>query len=39
MDLQGIETLFFHGWNGREVWLIPVVKLIFYDVILMKKRL
>ena len=39
MDLQGLETLFFHDWNGIEVWLIPVVKLIFNNVILMKERL
>ena len=34
-----LETSFFHGWNGRHVWLISVVKLIFYDVIVMKERL
>ena len=39
MDLQGLETSFFHGWNGRHVWLILVVKLIFYDVIMMEERL
>ena len=39
MDLRRLETLFFHGWNGRHAWLIPVVKLIFYDVIVMKERL
>ena len=32
MDLQGLETSFFHGR------LIPVVKLFFYDVIEMKER-
>ena len=39
MDLQGLETSFFHGWDGRHVWLIPVVKLFFYDVIVVKERL
>ena len=39
LDLQEIETSFFHGWNGRHVWLIPVVKLFFYDVIVVKERL
>ena len=29
----------FHGLNGRHVWLIQVVKLIFYDVIVVKERL
>ena len=38
-DLQGLQISFFHGWNGRHVWLIPVVKLIFYDVIEVKERL
>ena len=33
------RNFFFHGWNGRHVWLIPVVKLVFYDVIVMKERL
>ena len=39
MDLQGLETSFFYCWNGRHVSLITVVKLIFYDVIVMKERL
>ena len=39
MDLQRLETSFFHGRNDRHAWLIPVVKLIFYDVIVMKERL
>ena len=39
IDLQRLKTSFFHGWNGRHAWLIPVVKLIFYDVIVMKERL
>ena len=39
MDLQKLETLFFHGWNNKDVWLIAVVKLILYDVIVMKERL
>ena len=37
MNLQKLEISFFHGWNGRHVWLITVVKLIFYDVIVMKE--
>ena len=37
--VRPIETSFFHGWNGRHVWLIPVVKLFFYDVIVVKERL
>ena len=39
MDLQGLETSFFHVRDGRHVWLIPVVKLFFYDVIEVKDRL
>ena len=39
MDLQGLETSFFHGYDGRHVWLIPVVKLSFFDVIVVKERL
>ena len=39
MDLQGLETSFFYGWNGRHVWLILFVKLFSYDVILVKERL
>ena len=39
MDLQLLETLFLHGWNGRHVWLILLVKIFLYDVILVKERL
>ena len=39
MDLRGLETSFFHDRDGRHVWLIPVVKLFFYDVIEVKERL
>ena len=39
MDLRGLETSFVHGWNGRHVWLILLVKKNFYDVILVKERL
>ena len=39
MDLQELETSFFHGRDGRHVWLIPVVKFFFYDVIEVKERL
>ena len=39
MDLQGLETSFFHGWNGRHVGLILPVKLFSYDVIVVKERL
>ena len=24
MDLQGLEMSFFHGWNGRHVWLFTL---------------
>ena len=39
IDLQGLETSFFHGWNWRQVWLILLAKLFFYDVIIVKERL
>ena len=35
----GLKTSFFHGWNGRNVLLIQVVKSIFYDGIVLKERL
>ena len=39
MDLQELETSFFHGWNCRHVWLILLVKLFSYDLIVVKERL
>ena len=39
IDLQGLETSLFHCWNGKYLSLIKVLKLIFYDVIVMKERL
>ena len=39
MNLQGLEASIFHGWNVGHALLIPVVKLFFYDVIVMKERL
>ena len=39
MDLEGLETSFFHGWNGRHVRLILLVKKVFYDVIVVKESL
>ena len=39
MDLRGLETSFFHERDGRNAWLILVVKFFFYDVIEVKEGL